>query len=189
LTVVPETVTRARRPWHHAVLWLLLAVTVVLGFSVAGHVGLGPGGGAPAAGSTTQGTRPVATDGQLTFTLTGYRCGIHELGRPPATTQPHGQFCVFNLAVRNSGSLLGWVMPWPQRLVDTRGRQYAAATGALAYDPAARNLDKPLWSGDSTTGHLIFDIPAGSTPRQLIVHDTPFSDGTPLPVRSSRTAR
>jgi hypothetical protein len=144
--------------------------------------GAGGGGAAPPATSPAPSPTPPARakvrDGGLEFAITGLRCGVAELGEWPTRRQPKGRFCLLDLRVTNIAKHDALVFMNSQHLVDGAGHEYPADEWAWVYHPAARVFTSTFKPGRTVTGTLVFDVPAGTRVKRLIVHDTPLSAGT-----------
>lgn len=124
--------------------------------------------------------------GEVTFTVLDTRCGLVEArdGPPPApggysfpVSQADGQFCKVTVEAQNRGSRPAWVCPEEQFLV-VAGQAHAPASGFMATDFD----DQPLWHielnpGGSHQGYLLFDVPAGATPKSVEFRDCSATSG------------
>jgi eukaryotic-like serine/threonine-protein kinase len=123
----------------------------------------------------------TARDGILEFTVTGWECGKPSLGTPPVVHETQGQLCTVALRVSNFGNEPRKVHPNSQKLRDADGRTFNGDGGAALYLEQARPF---FWHdinpGNELAGTLVFEIAKDATPRQLEVHDSPFSGGTSL---------
>jgi len=119
-------------------------------------------------------------DGSFRFAVTGVRCGADELGAWPARKQAKGQFCLVDLRVVNVGKHTGFLFVGSQRLEDADGVAHTADQWAWVYYEPSRPFTSTVDSGATVTGTLVYDVPAGTRPVRLIVHDTPLSDGATI---------
>jgi eukaryotic-like serine/threonine-protein kinase len=125
----------------------------------------------------------TARDGGLAFTLTAIRCGDTDVGDWPVRKHAKGRFCLLDLKVTNIGKHTGWVFMGSQRLIDAAGNEYPADEWAWVYYPGARAFTSTLDPDRTVTGTLVFDTPPDTHFTRLVVHDTPLSAGTALPLR------
>jgi serine/threonine protein kinase len=140
--------------------------------------------GGPVSGAvpTLKPAGSTVNDGKLAFTLTGVRCGDTDLGDWPVRKHAKGRFCLVDLKVTNTGAHAGRVFMGSQRLVDSAGTQYSADEWAWIYSTAARPFTAAIDPGRDVQGTLVFDTPADTRAARLIVHDSPLSRGTTLPL-------
>jgi hypothetical protein len=125
----------------------------------------------------------TARDGILEFTVVGWECGRPSLGTPPLDREAQGQLCTVELRVRNFGDQARRVHVGSQKLHDAAGRTFSADGGAWGYLEQARPFfQHEINPGNELTGTLVYDIAKDSRPRQLEVHDSPFSGGAPIPL-------
>jgi eukaryotic-like serine/threonine-protein kinase len=122
-------------------------------------------------------------DGGLAFTLTAMHCGDTDVGDWPVRKHAKGRFCLLDMKVTNIGKHTGWVFMGSQRLVDDAGKEYPADEWAWVYYPGSRAFTSTLDPDRTVTGTLVFDTPPDTHFTKLVVHDTPLSAGTALPLR------
>ncbi|MGC9666092.1 serine/threonine-protein kinase [Planosporangium sp. 12N6] len=139
--------------------------------------GAGSAGGPPA---RTPSGPPTGRDGDLEFVVTGLHCGATQLGEPPVTRTAQGQFCVLAVRVTDRGRKAGRVWAGSQRLLDAAGKEYRADDWSFVYYAESRPLTADINPGNTVTGSLVFDVPAGITFTRLVVRDTPLSFGTTI---------
>jgi hypothetical protein len=125
----------------------------------------------------------TARDGGLAFTLTGMRCGETDVGDWPVRKHAKGRFCLLDMRVTNIGSHTGWVFMGSQRLVDAGGTEYPADEWAWVYNPRSRAFTSTVDPDRTVNGTLVFDTPPDAHFTKLVVHDSPLSVGTSLPLR------
>jgi hypothetical protein len=122
-------------------------------------------------------------DGGLEFALTAMRCGDTDVGDWPVRKHAKGRFCLVDMRVTNIGGRAGWVFMGSQRLVDTAGKEYPADEWAWVYYPGSQAFTSTIDRDRTVTGTLVFDTPPDARFTKLVVHDTPLSAGTALPIR------
>jgi hypothetical protein len=125
----------------------------------------------------------TAHDGGLAFTLTAMHCGDTDVGDWPVRKHAKGRFCLLDVKVTNIGKRTGWVFMGSQRLVDAAGTEYPADEWAWVYYPGSRAFTSTVDPDRTVTGTLVFDTPPDTHFTKLVVHDTPLSAGTALPLR------
>jgi hypothetical protein len=190
---------RRRHRLRGLVSLVVLAVLLIGGWQLASRRGSSGGvQGATAAGPTApaevQTKAPAkppadknhdgtARDGGMAFTLTAMHCGDTDVGDWPVRKHAKGQFCLLDVKVTNIGKRTGWVFMGSQRLIDAAGTEYPADDWAWVYYPGSRAFTSTLDPDRTVTGTLVFDTPPDTHFTKLVVHDTPLSAGTALPLR------
>jgi hypothetical protein len=188
-----------RRSFRGLVSLTVIAVLLIGGWQLAGRRGSSGGvQGATAAGPSApaevqtkapakppadKGHDGTARDGGLAFTLTAMHCGDTDVGDWPVRKHAEGRFCLLDVQVTNIGKRTGLVFMGSQRLVDAAGKEYPADEWAWVYYPGARAFTSTLDPDRTVTGTLVFDTPPDTHFTKLVVHDTPLSAGTALPLR------
>ena len=112
--------------------------------------------------------------------LTRFECGERQLGAPPAVRTAQGRFCIAHLNVRRTGSG-DEVFAGDLQALSTGNQRYAPAlerpAGAppvtLALGDAREIYALRLDSSVVFRGMLVYDVPEGSTPTELLLHDAP----------------
>lgn len=114
-------------------------------------------------------------DGKFEFAVTDVRSGVARVGLQSA----RGAFLVVTLAVRNISDETKWFLPFGQKLFDAQGNVIDHDTTATAWQAMQSRLGHSfeLRPGASATTVLVFDVPPGSTPAHLELHDFVLSDG------------
>ncbi|MEV6392689.1 protein kinase [Nocardia xishanensis] len=133
------------------------------------HPGPAPNPGAPAPAYS------AVRDGKFEFAVTDVKSGVSRVGLQSA----RGAFVVVTLAVRNISDEVKWFLPFGQKLVDAQGNALDHDTTATAWQAMQSRLGYSfeLRPGASATTVLVFDVPAGSTPAHLELHDFVLSNG------------
>jgi hypothetical protein len=127
----------------------------------------------------TSGPGVPVRDGQLQFVVQSVECGVPEIGSPGQVRAAEGTYCLIPVEVTNVGRESRQLNEWQVELHDAAGESYNA-------DFAARWFvdQEEFWEaidpGESSTGTLIFDIPADAQPVRLEFHDTLLSSGVEL---------
>jgi len=130
---------------------------------------------APAASSAPdadikQGVR----DGEFAFTVSGMDAPQHSIGDQTA----QGEFVVVHLHVTNIGNKGQHFFASNQKLIDANHKQYSddsAAEDALPGNDQAS--DTTINPGNSIDAAVVFDVPVGTVPATLEVHDSAHSGG------------
>lgn len=124
--------------------------------------------GIPAAGT------PVR-DGKFEFVVSDVDTGVHRVGLQSAT----GSFVVVTLDVRNISDESKWFLPVGQRLFDAQGTPFEHNITATLWQATQNGYSSSfeLTPGQSATTQMVFDVPPGTTPTHLELHDFVFSNG------------
>jgi hypothetical protein len=139
-----------------------------------------PTGGATP-GPTGPGTGQNHRDGQLEFTVSSLRCGVDKLGSGLVTRRPDGQYCLVGVSAHNVGSATRTLLNDRQYMYDAAGGQHGADFWARFFF-RSENIWNPIDPGETVHGTLVFDIPAGSRPQRLELHDGLLSGGVTIPL-------
>ncbi|GAB2662593.1 DUF4352 domain-containing protein [Prescottella soli] len=185
----PQPQPPAQKNWfaRHKILTGLGAVIVAIVAitAVSGGSGDKPSDAARAAGATT-GTAESPTDarigtpvrdGKFEFVVNGVEAGVPSVGvNEYLTEKAQGQFVLVRMTVRNIGDRAQSFTTSAQKLVDAQDRQYSVdsmATITLDQGVAFEQVNP----GNSVEATIVFDVPPGTVPAVLEVHDSVFSGG------------
>jgi hypothetical protein len=143
--------------------------------------------GGAAQSSSTASTMPTlnqpANDGKFSFTVTSFKCGETQITQPDdsyQTSQAQGQFCVMDLTVKNIGSVAQDFDPSSQYIYDNANKQYSSSSDAtITANPTSSDFSvlDTVNPGVSVSGIVVFDIPAGTSPTYVMLHDSGASNG------------
>lgn len=137
------------------------------------------------AGSPTPDAAPGAQlneevrDGTFAFTVTDVDI-TKTIGEGTNQKTSQGTYVVVSVNVKNVGDTAQSFDGGNQKLLDIAGREYAVDGGAdydLNKDVAA-GLGADIAPGDQIAVKIAFDLPPGSHPSALELHDSKFSSGT-----------
>lgn len=100
-----------------------------------------------------------------------------DLSNPYMIVNAQGEFIILTLSVQNIGDKPQSYFGSNQKLIDASGRQYEANSeaGMWMNDDAIMSNINP---GNSIQVKAAFDVPPGTAPAELEVHDSMFSGGT-----------
>ncbi len=90
------------------------------------------------------------------------------------TVQAQGEFIIVTMSVTNVGDRAQSYFGTNQKLFDTAGRQYEANSAA---DMWANKGTGDINPGNSIRVKAAFDVPPGTQPAELELHDSMFSGG------------
>lgn len=120
--------------------------------------------------------RPVR-DGKFEFTVISVACGETEVGTGTFTKSAQGEYCMVKVSIANIGEESQSLFGDNQYLFDSQDRKFSADSEAAIYMPDSKTLYEEINPGNSVNGILIYDVPKGTTPRSLELHDSAFSGG------------
>ncbi|MFD3591668.1 DUF4352 domain-containing protein [Nocardia sp. NPDC058640] len=123
-------------------------------------------------------------DGKFEFTVTGVDPPIQVVGDNPYMQKTaQGEYILVHLTVTNTSNKPQSYWADNQELIDDKDRQFAndAVAGMYANDES-------VWGSDINPGNkiqvvVVFDVPVGTTPAALELHDSAFSNGARVSLR------
>ncbi len=192
----PQAQAQAQKNWfaRHKILTGLGAViaAIVAITAVSGGSGDKPSDAARAAGAATTGASEAPADarigtpvrdGKFEFVVNGVEAGVPSVGvNEYLTEKAQGQFVLVRMTVRNIGDREQSFTTSAQKLVDAQDRQYSVddmATLTLDQGVAFEQINP----GNSVETTIVFDVPPGTVPAVLEVHDSVFSGGESVLLR------
>lgn len=113
-----------------------------------------------------------AEDGQFTFRVIKVKRTGH-VGDSVTGTDAQGEFIVVTVTVFNHGRKAQMLDASSQKLL-AGGATYDADSGAFTDSAAFLNNVNP---GNFVSASLAFDVPKGTQGDQVVLHDSPFSNG------------
>lgn len=116
-------------------------------------------------------------DGKFEFVVTGVEDGGTEIGSEFLSEKAQGRFHLIHLTVTNIGDEPQMMSDSNQRVKDEQGRTFEASTTAGIYLEDNDMWLKDINPGNTLSGTLVFDMPEGSTPVEIELHDSMFSGG------------
>lgn len=141
-----------------------------------------PSNGTKAAKAAPGLNSPVR-DGKFEFLVSSIECGKPQVGNEVLNRKAQGQFCVITISVKNIGSRAQTFFVDNQKGYAANGTQYSPDSVATIYASG----DQSTWvnainPGNSISGPIVFDLPAGATLASLKLHDSAFSGGVEVKV-------
>jgi hypothetical protein len=120
---------------------------------------------------------PVQDD-RFEFVVASMGCGHASVNRDFLSRHAQGQFCLAVLTVRNTGPNVQTFVDSFQKAIGPRGETYRTdpAAGALVNGTGASPFVQ-INPGNTVSGTIVFDIPAGASISALELHENPFSHG------------
>lgn len=168
----------------------IAAISTVLVFTLAGCSGSSRGdeakpaatGGVVAGETTTEapaepetaGLNTPVTVGDFEFTATGASDIGTTIGEAPLSQDAQGTYIQVDLSVKNVGKKGEMFFSTYVKLIDANGNEYDADTMASIYlksESWASNINP----GNTATGPIVFDVPAGTVAVSIKVTDNMFS--------------
>jgi hypothetical protein len=129
--------------------------------------------------TTASGSGPQASDGGLTFAVTGVETApLVQYQDAPVEKTAQGEFLIVHMNVLNSGDQ-------PATFLGTLQKLKAGGTTYSIDDEATFYLNDGLAElnpSDSADVAIAFDVPPGTTPESLEVHGDPISAGAEIPL-------
>ncbi|MFC3964722.1 protein kinase domain-containing protein [Nocardia jiangsuensis] len=179
--VRPARAPRRRRKRGGLLRRLVLAtiVIVIAPFAVAAGclalIAAGTPDDAEGTPPTVQESLGPARDGKFEFLVTKVESGVARIGLETAS----GAYTVVRMDVRNISDEPKWYTPFGQKLIDSTGQAHDQDTTATAWHNAQQGYGHSFELAPATSGStiMVFDLPSGTAPAYLELHDFAFSDG------------
>jgi hypothetical protein len=167
-------------------LWVAVSVIAVLALFFGGCTAMIAAGSKSHAPSADKFRGPTGVpgsalhDGDLEFVVSEVGTPANWRGDP----RPKGQWIIATMTVRNLDDQSQEFAANNQKLIDSDGHVYAAdAEAAVSMNKSSMVVT--MNPGDSVDMKLPFDVPAGTLPAALELHDSVFSDGVRIRVNSA----
>jgi hypothetical protein len=129
--------------------------------------------------SAPSGSGPQASDGGLTFAITGVESApTVKYQDAPVEKQAQGEFLIVHMSVLNSSDAQGTFLATLQKL-KAGGTTYPIDDEATAY---LNGTWADLEPSGSTDLAIAFDVPPGTSAESLEVHGQPMSTGVDVPL-------
>ncbi|MGA9873335.1 MAG: DUF4352 domain-containing protein, partial [Rhodococcus sp. (in: high G+C Gram-positive bacteria)] len=197
MTTPQQVTTDRQRNWfaRHKILSVLMAFAVVV--IVIAAMNSGPretaettsGSGGPAAATAepanekpdrsdaAPGLGAPVRDGKFEFTVTGVQAGVPTVGEEYLTETAQGEYVLVTMTVRNIGDQAQSFAASAQKLLDGQSRQFSADDMAtIVFD---QNISyEQINPGNAIEATVVFDVPVGTVPMEIELHDSLFSGGT-----------
>ncbi|MGV0794369.1 DUF4352 domain-containing protein [Mycolicibacterium sp. XJ1819] len=100
-----------------------------------------------------------------------------DLSNPYMIAKAQGEFIILTLSVTNIGNEPQSYFGANQKLIDTSGREYGADSEAGMWMNESDGIMSDINPGNSVQVRVAFDVPPGTQPAELEVHDSMFSGG------------
>jgi hypothetical protein len=132
---------------------------------------------APAPEPTMPGIGEPAADGKFSFVVQGVDCSLTEIGNQYLGKTAQGQFCIVSLTVTNIGDAAQGFFGDNASLFNAEGQEFSADSEAAIYLEESSSLYEEINPGNTLNSKVVFDVPAGTTPATIELHDSAFSGG------------
>jgi hypothetical protein len=109
----------------------------------------------------------------------GHSVRTRHIGDSITGTDAQGEFVVLTVDVTNHGKTAQLLDSSNQKLLAT-GKTYDADGNVFADSKAFLNNINP---GNRVTASIAFDVPKGTRPTQVVLHDSAFSNGVRVTLR------
>lgn len=127
--------------------------------------------------SSDPGIGQPAADGDFSFVVNGVDCSLTEIGTQYFSTTAQGQFCVVDLTITNIGDEAQSFFGDNAKLFNAQGQKFSADGEAAIYLQDSSSLYEEINPGNTLTSKMVFDVPAGTAPTAIELHDSAFSGG------------
>ncbi|MGU3435073.1 DUF4352 domain-containing protein [Actinomycetes bacterium M1A6_2h] len=121
-------------------------------------------------------------DGKFEFVVQNIQPGVMSVGGEYTSQTPQGEYILVTLSVANIGDRQQLFDITSQKLLDAAGRQFSADTVATITNDPNISLTQ-INPGNSVVATLVFDVPAGTSPAEIELHDSLFSGGATISLR------
>jgi hypothetical protein len=197
----PQPPAPTKRPFYKRAWFIVLAILVVIGIAgqnggdsesgaAAGGSSTGDAAGAPAVDTPTAeapaaeapapdapGIGEPAADGKFNFVVNGVDCSVTEIGSEFLSQKAQGQFCIVDLTITNIGDRAQSFFGDNATLFNAQGQQFSADGEAAIYLEDSSSLYEEINPGNTLASKVVFDVPAGTVPTSIELHDSAFSGG------------
>jgi hypothetical protein len=118
-------------------------------------------------------------DGKFEFRVLGMTRAAQagDLSNPYMIAKAQGEFIILTLSVQNIGDEPQSYFGDNQKLIDASGREYGADSEAGMWMNEQGGIMSDINPGNSIQVKAAFDVPPGTQPAELEVHDSMFSGG------------
>ena len=125
----------------------------------------------------------TGTEGPFSLTVTGTRCGVQQVGPADLPQRPTGQFCLVDVAVKNTGREADLLDGGAQRALDNQGKSYPVDDRASVFlNDQNPSLLEEIQPGATVRGVLPFDVPAGIRLSAVMLHAAMDTPGVRVPL-------
>ena len=122
-------------------------------------------------------------DGKFEFVVTKVADGGTQIGGSDFGEKAQGAFTLVHVTVTNIGDEPQMMLDSNQKVTDTKGRQFAPSSSAGLYIKDNDIWVKEINPGNTLKGVIVYDMPKGSKPARLELHDSMMSGGVTVALR------
>jgi hypothetical protein len=127
--------------------------------------------------SSDPGIGQPAADGDFSFVVDGVDCSLTEIGTEYFSSKAQGQFCVVDVTITNIGDEAQSFFGDNATLFNAEEQEFSADSEAAIYLDDSSSLYEEINPGNTLKSKVVFDVPAGTVPTQIELHDSAFSGG------------
>ncbi|MFC0866019.1 DUF4352 domain-containing protein [Sphaerimonospora cavernae] len=125
----------------------------------------------------------VVKDGKFSFKVTKVEKGLSQVGQGFTASKAQGRYVLVHLTVRNIGDKAQTFYGSNQKLIDSKGREFDADTGAAIFVKGSNSFIEQVNPGNSVKSILLFDVPMNAKLKELELHDSMFSFGVKVAIK------
>ncbi len=118
-----------------------------------------------------------AADGDFNFVVNGVDCSSTEIGNEFLNTTAQGQFCIVDLTITNIGNEAQSFLGGNATLFNAQGQEFSSDSEAAIYLEDSSSLYEEINPGNTLASKVVFDVPAGTVPSSIELHDSMLSGG------------
>ncbi|MGK5170480.1 DUF4352 domain-containing protein [Geodermatophilus sp. CPCC 205761] len=198
----PQPPAPAKKPFYKKAWFLVLAVIVVIVIATqsgggdsateesastdaaagadtgaAAEAPEAPAAPAAPAEPAAPGIGQPAADGDFNFVVNGVDCSSTEIGNEFLNTTAQGQFCIVDLTITNIGDEAQSFLGGNATLFNAQGQEFSSDSEAAIYLDDSSSLYEEINPGNTLSSKVVFDVPAGTVPSSIELHDSMLSGG------------
>lgn len=130
------------------------------------------------AAKAAPGIGDAVRDRKFEFVVTKVDCSKSKVGSQYLNKKAQGKFCMISVNVKNIGKEAQMFDGSSQKATDAKGTEFSndGAAEMYANEDTSTFLNE-INPGNSSKGHLVFDVPKSTKLTGLELHDSPFSGG------------
>jgi hypothetical protein len=130
---------------------------------------------------TAPGLNTPVTAGTFQYTATGVKDAGPTIGTAPFTQTAQGTYIQVDFTITNTGNSAATFLSNYVKLQDAAGKTFDAdPTASLYASPDQQAWVAAINPGNTLTGPILFDVPAGTQPVSVLVSDNAFTKGEPI---------
>ena len=123
-------------------------------------------------------------DGQFEFVVTGVKSGGTQIGDSTFGEKAQGVFQLVSVTVTNIGDKPQTMLDSVQKVKDAQGREFSPnSMASISLDGTDSIWLEEVNPGNTVKGTLVYDMPKGSAPVSIELHDSMFSGGVTVSLK------